>query len=291
MNGKTMLTPEPRYPFVHVDVPPEEAEETSARLFELGAEGVEERDETTLIRNEEPGRVTLVASFPSMGDAREAVDALPAEWSPRFCEVVGDGWRDAWKEYFHPFEIAEGVVVRPPWEDWHGPSSAVLELEPGRAFGTGLHETTRLVAQGLARHKEHFHEARVLDIGCGSGILGLVALALGARMVFAFDNDADAIAVADENAVRNGLGDRFFARATPLEECEAVTPTVLANIEATTLITWAGHLAERVSPGGLLFLSGILTHQQEEVRTAYRDLSLVETQTLGEWVLLVLRKG
>ena len=146
---------EPRYPFVHVDVTLEDADEVGALLFELGADGVEERDETTLAKNATAGRITLVGSFSTRAEADRAITQLDASMSPRYEEVVGDAWRDAWKEHYKPYAIAEGIVVRPPWEAYEAKSGErVLELEPGRAFGTGLHETTRLVARAIKAHAD-----------------------------------------------------------------------------------------------------------------------------------------
>jgi ribosomal protein L11 methyltransferase len=282
---------EPRYPFVHVDVPPDEADETSALLFELGAQGVEERDETTLAKNVKSGRVTLVASFATREDADEALGELPESMSPRYEEVVGDAWRDAWKEHFKPFAIAEGLVIRPPWEPYEAkPGEKVLELEPGRAFGTGLHETTRLVAQAIQRHAKKVAGATVLDVGCGSGVLALVALALGAKDAVAIDIDREAVDVTNENAQRNGVSDRIAAATTAIEDEKTIAPVVLANIEARILIPMAKDLTAHVAPGGLLFLSGILVPQKDDVRKAYAELELVESPDLGEWTLIVLAR-
>ena len=192
---------EPRYPYVHVDVVPEMVDETSALLFELGAEGVEERDEGTLAKSAASGKVTLVAAFPTREEAEEAMLQLREphvlmgvqrdELAPRYEEIVGDAWRDAWKEHYRPFTIARttdgrAVVVRPPWEAYEAKSGEqVLELEPGRAFGTGLHETTRLVAQALAVHASELAGITLLDVGCGSGVLApatrTAATAIGRR--------------------------------------------------------------------------------------------------------------
>lgn len=281
---------EPRYPYVHVDVAPEDVDETSGLLFELGAEGVEERDETTLQKNAVSGRVTLVASFASREEAEMAMRELGEALAPRYEEVVGDAWRDAWKEHFRPFAIAPGIVVRPPWEPYVAkPGEKVLELEPGRAFGTGLHETTRLVAQALERHRGEIAGATILDVGCGSGILALVAIALGAHSAVAIDTDPEAIDVTRENAARNGVG--IDASTTPLESCTTIAPVVLANIEARVLVPMAKELAAHVAPGGLLVLSGILVGQRDEVVAAYPDLALEESPALGEWVMLALRKA
>ncbi|HTB75392.1 MAG TPA: 50S ribosomal protein L11 methyltransferase [Polyangiaceae bacterium] len=284
---------EPRYPYVAVDVGPDEADEAGALLFELGAQGVEERDATTLVRGA-AGKVTLVGSFEDEAAARSAIAELPAGWSARLEQVVGDAWRDEWKKHFEPFRICEGIVVRPPWRDY-APSAGehVIELEPGRAFGTGLHETTRLVAEILAGRGAALAGSRVLDVGCGSGILSLVALALSAGAVRAVDVDPDAVAVTRENAARNGLSERVQVDETAVGALEERYATVLANIEAKTLVELAPALIERVAAGGLLVLSGILAPavapaQVEEVTRAFAALEVGAVRQMGEWVAIPL---
>jgi ribosomal protein L11 methyltransferase len=288
---------EPRYPYVHVDVTPEMVDETSALLFELGAEGVEERDEGTLAKARSSGKVTLVAAFPTRDEAEEAIAELGADLAARYEEIVGDAWRDAWKEHYRPFTIARtkdgrAVVVRPPWETHAAkPGEHVLELEPGRAFGTGLHETTRLVAQALADHASELDGVSLLDVGCGSGVLALVALSLGAARAVAVDIDPESIDVTRENAARNALTERIDASTTPIEETSLVSPVVVANIEARVLIPMADELARHVAPGGLLLLSGILVPQKEDVRAAYPAFELLGAPEMGEWTLLALRRA
>jgi ribosomal protein L11 methyltransferase len=282
---------EPRYPFVHVDVAPDDVDEISVLLFELGAEGVEERDETTLAKNAAPGKITLVAAFPTRPDADEAIAQLDAALSPRYEEVVGDAWRDAWKEHYKPYAIAEGLVVRPPWEPYEAkPGEKVLELEPGRAFGTGLHETTRLVARAIKAHASEVNGKLAIDVGCGSGILALIALSLGAARAVAIDNDPDCIEVTRENAARNNLTDRVDVSTTDVADVTLEAPLVLANIEARILVPMAKDLKQRVASGGLLLLSGILVPQKDEVLAAYADMELIDAPSLGEWILLALRK-
>ncbi len=299
-----MTTSEPRYPYVHVDVSPDMVDETSGILFELGAEGVEERDAGTLAKNASDGKVTLVAAFASREEAERAMAELREAtsepgMSPRYEEIVGDAWRDAWKEHYRPFTIARtkdgaspsAVVVRPPWETYDAKSGErVLELEPGRAFGTGLHETTRLVAQALADHATELAGVTVLDVGCGSGVLALVALCLGASRTVAVDIDPESIEVTNENAARNGLTDKIDASTTPIESVSLVAPVVLANIEARVLIPMAPELIRHTAPGGLLLLSGILVPQKDDVRAAYPDMELLATPSMGEWTLLALRR-
>jgi ribosomal protein L11 methyltransferase len=283
----------PRFPLVLVDVPESEADLASARLFDLGATGLEVRDATTLVKGKE-GKETLVASFEDEEAAARAATSLPEEWNPRHDAIIGDAWRDEYKKYFHPFKLCAGVVVRPPWEAYPAKKGErVLTLEPGRAFGTGLHETTSLVAEVLASHAEELRGRRVLDIGTGSGILALLALVLGAEHARAIDVDADAVRVAEENAEANGLTARFVADTTQLVALRDFYPVIVANIEAGVLTELAPFVAARAEAGALVVLSGLLgpevSPQLEGVRAAYTRFVHVETRTKGEWIALVLR--
>jgi ribosomal protein L11 methyltransferase len=280
---------EPRYPYVHVDVRAAEVEEISAALWELGAQGIEERDHTTLDRPVAPSGdvVTLVASFADDAGAAEAVAAIGRE--ARVTHVVGDAWRDAWREHFKPTRVGERLVVRPSWEPFEAQAQdVVLTIDPDRAFGTGTHETTRLVMRELDRRVRGGEQ--VLDVGCGSGILAVAALLLGAQRARAIDVDEDAVRVARENAARNGVSARMRADATPVERVRGVYPIVVANIEAKVLVPLAKAIARRVAPGGVLVLSGILRGQEDEVRAAYPGFSLDSQPNDGEWVALVLLK-
>ncbi|HMI84055.1 MAG TPA: 50S ribosomal protein L11 methyltransferase [Polyangiaceae bacterium] len=286
----------PRYPQLLVDVAPEDADEAAAFLCELGADGVEERDGGTLATAAVPGKTTLVASFGALTSAEAAAAHIDQAWTPRVAELVGDAWRDEWKKYFVPFRLTNRVTIRPPWEPYtpSDPAELVLELEPGRAFGTGLHPTTALVARAIEAHSAELFQPKgrrgsVLDVGTGSGILALVALVLGAAMARAIDVDADAVALARENADRNGLGDRLQVDAAPVEAIDGAFDLVLANIEASVLITLAEPLARRVAKPGILILSGILQERAAEVRRAFASFDLAASPAQGEWSALVLR--
>jgi len=310
---------EPVYPFVAIDVPASLAEVAAEQLFALGAEGVEQRDTTTLVRGAQspsvsgasvdPGAhvgvptetpeaddeetVTLVAAFPTREAALEAMGEIDDELSPRLEEVVGDAWRDAWKEHFEPFRLSPRIVIKPPWRDVPptelGRGAHVLELEPGRAFGTGLHATTSLVANVLDQRASEYAGKEILDLGCGSGILSLAALSLGAARARAVDVDPDAVRITVENAERCGFADRIVADTTQIGALTGTWPVVLANIQAEVLVPLAGDVMSRVAPGGLLVLSGILETQKDRVLQSYRDLQLLDVPQSGEWIALVLR--
>jgi ribosomal protein L11 methyltransferase len=284
-----------RYPHVTVEVRDDEAEAAGDRLFELGARGVEQRDATTLLRGA-PDAVTLVASFDDDETAREAIACLPVGWAPHFEEVVGDAWRDEWRKYFEPFAISKSVIVRPPWRPYAPQAhERVVVLEPGRAFGTGLHETTMLIAEILEELSPFFQGKPVLDVGTGSGVVALVALALGASAARAVDIDPDAVGAARENADRNGLGTRVDVDGADVAAICDRYPMVLANIDAPTLVGLAPALVARISDGGRLVLSGLLDagvtgSMLEEVRRAYGTLVEEKVRRKGEWVALVMRR-
>jgi ribosomal protein L11 methyltransferase len=294
---------EPRYPFVAVDVDESVAEEVGALLFELGATGVEERDQQTLVRGAGPHGLTLVASFEANDAVTAAIAALKdyeGAHSPRLEEVVGDAWRDAWKEHFAPFSLTPTITVTPPWVhyDKQRPNELVLELEPGRAFGTGLHATTSLVAEELDEHASELAGATVLDVGCGSGILALVALLLGAERAVAIDIDPDVVEIVLENAGRNGLSDRIEAAHRTIDDVAATFPIVLANIEARVLMPMAEQLGAALEPGGKLILSGILAAEHDAIVARYTSLSPrlehLRTRRRGDdgdaWVAIVLAR-
>lgn len=273
---------EPRYPFVHVTTDAEHADALSGALFDLGATGVEERDETTYVKGPGGGDVLLVASF----EDHEGANAAAAELaelegvvSASVQEVVGDAWRDAWKEYYEPFALAPSIIVRPPWREVSGPiagalpDAKVLVLEPGRAFGTGLHATTSLVANILDERRAELAGQHLLDAGCGSGILSFVALALGAARATAFDIDAEVIDTVRENAERNAMSDRLELFAGTIVDVTGTFPWVVANIETQILDPMAEDLVARVAPGGSLVLSGILTAEEQRMTARFTGLS------------------
>jgi ribosomal protein L11 methyltransferase len=268
---------EARYPYVAVDVHADATELVGALLFELGALGIEERDELTLARPGAPGKVTVVGSFEQKEDAAEAVTALQEAFpdgGARLEEVVGDAWRDAWKEHFSPFALTPRITIVPPWLPRPAlePGRLLLELEPGRAFGTGLHATTALVAEELDGAAASLAGRALLDVGTGSGILMLVALLYGAARCVGIDVDADVVEVVEKNAERNGQGDRVTVHAGSIDQIHEAFPWVVANIEARALRGLAPDLARVLAPGGTLVLSGILESEHDEMVRLYTSL-------------------
>jgi ribosomal protein L11 methyltransferase len=199
------------------------------------------------------------------------------------------GWTDAWKRHYVPQRIGRVVIV-PSWvEHEAGPDDVVIILDPGMAFGTGLHPTTRACLELLQEMKPM--PARLIDVGCGSGVLALAGLRLGAGWAVGCDTDPIAVDAARANAERNGLGERLEVRQGSLPEIAVERfPLVLANLVAALLVELAPRLAAHLSPGGTLVAGGIISGRADEIVGALRDagLDLVEKRDDGEWVALRL---
>lgn len=198
-------------------------------------------------------------------------------------------WTDAWKAHYVPQRIGRVVIV-PSWlTEPLAPGEVTITLDPGMAFGTGLHPTTRgclLLLQDVVPMP-----AEVLDVGCGSGILALAALRLGADRAVGLDTDPLAVAATRENAERNGLGDRVTAVQGTLPAVpETRHQLVLANLVAAVLIDLASRLVAHLEPGGVLLASGIIEPRAADVIQALEDAGLAVTARHddGEWVSLRL---
>lgn len=223
--------------------------------------------------------------------------AVPLLHAPEERALADADWRDSYKAHFHPWRFGRLHWV-PVWQKESyvvPPGDAVLWLDPGLAFGTGNHETTRLCVERLVTLAEtKGARGRVVDAGCGSGILALSAALLGYSDVIGFDNDAEAVRVSEENASRNGLAGRVHFFVGDLTSGLASGADILlANIQADVLKRFARELTMAVAPGGALILSGILAHENAEVREAFEKLAptwVVNARVMGEWSDIVLTR-
>jgi len=209
-------------------------------------------------------------------------------------EIIPDeDWNKTWKAGFKPLPITAHLVIKPTWEPYQpNTGEKVIEMDPGMAFGTGHHASTKLaleITESLFYGKEAPPKT-VLDVGTGTGILAMAAALFGAQEVLAIDNDPEAVVVAEENIRRNGLLPIITAQGIALEEIPRQFDLVIANIIHDTLIDLAAPLAARLAPKGRLILAGILTGPQtDSIRAAYNALGLKhqETRSEGEWSALL----
>lgn len=209
-------------------------------------------------------------------------------------EITDLGWAEKWKEHFKPQRIGRRITVRPSWEPYRaGPDEVVLTVDPGQAFGTGTHETTRMCLRLIERlFGSGKPPARVLDFGTGTGILGIAAARLGAERTLGTDIDPKAVETANENARINGVADRFRAENTPLLSIRERFDLIVANILAEILVDLKREIAALCDPGGRLILSGILSEKEDWVAKEYAaERFSVESRTReGQWVALLLRR-
>jgi len=263
----------------HADAPDEQA------IFEPGV-------------GEQPlwGELVLTALFPEDTDGLILLAALEAfdeelDWTQaRFRMVADQDWERAWMDQYVPLQFGARTWIV-PWNSElpaaaQRSDAAIVRLDPGLAFGSGTHPTTALCLQwldGLANDGA-LQGQRVLDFGCGSGILALAALKLGAAHAVGVDNDPQALIATHDNAQRNEVADRL-AVFLPDDEPSATYPVVVANILASALIALADTLTARVAPGGRLAMSGILAGQEDEVIARYAaDFDDLRAERLEDWM-------
>jgi ribosomal protein L11 methyltransferase len=235
------------------------------------------------------------------------IQPLPAA---AFKPVADQNWMEAWKAHYQPIPVGKKLIIVPVWLASPEPERIPIKIDPGMAFGTGTHPTTRLCLELLEtffdRQSEipNGHDVKnpksTIDIGCGSGILSVAALKLGAQQVLGVDIDEAAIKNSRENADNNGVSsEAFLLGLGSVEEIKAgkfsfsQAPLVLANILAPILIRlFDAGMADLVLPGGAIILSGILAHQAEDVAAAAKQhgLIFIEQRQMGDWVAQAYRK-
>ena len=272
-------------------------------IEELLAEHEEQR--VMILEDKPSGRAWITGYFESADAAkaawREVAGWLESEWialEPELRELADKDWKESYKEHFKAWTFGPLHWV-PVWERETFRAAAgeqILWLDPGMAFGTGNHETTRLCCERLVTFVgARGPTGRVIDAGCGSGILALSAAKLGFRDIAAFDNDPLAVDVSRENAELNGLGGRvdFFVGDLVTGLAGRSAELVLANIQADVLMRFTGELLGAVAPGGQLVLSGILERELMQVRDVFAAAApgwTVATRVMGEWSDLALTR-
>lgn len=221
-------------------------------------------------------------------------DTLPSgqKLDLSFSLLREEDWNRKWKEHFKPEHITPRLVIKPTWEDYTpGNGEKIIEMDPGMAFGTGHHASTRLCVQFIDQLLQSAAQPKtVLDVGTGTGILAMTAVLLGACSALAIDNDPEAVLVATENIQRNKLDQKIKTSSVKLQETEGRFDLVIANIIHDTLLVLAPYLIDKLSQEGHLILAGILAGEQEKsITKAYSKLGArhLSTRQEGEWVSLL----
>lgn len=300
----------------------------SAMLDEMGIEGIEIENNVPLTKDEQSGMfIDFLPELPAdegisyvsfyledTGDDSEILSRVRAgiEEQRQFVDV-GEGsitvsetkdldWMNNWKEFFHAFSI-ENIVIKPVWEELkeEDQDKILIEIDPGISFGTGKHETTQLCIRQLLKYIQKDQGQKALDVGCGSGILSIVALKLGAGSVVGTDIDENCMVSAKENMKMNHLPEssaRFYM-GNLIDDQELLHKVgeesfdiVVANILADVIIPMAPVIPSCLKPGGIFITSGIIDFKEEEVKNAIEaaGLEILEINRQGEWVNLTAVK-
>ncbi len=288
------------------------------RMIELGASGLLIDDSDVHLgegayAEEGPYRLATIKCYFQVDLAKDLIAALesflkvvhqefPEYPTPQMSisTLAGEDWAHTWKRFFKPMSVGPGIVVKPTWESYKPKDGEmIIEIDPGMAFGTGHHQTTRLCIDAIRRYAQREEVGGLrrpvrsaLDVGTGSGILAIVAAKFGIPRVVAIDNDPVAVETAAENVRLNGLKGKVETGTTPIEDLKEEFELVVANILAETIIEMNESLRARLAPGGILILSGILRNKASLVRDAFMHgkLEFLESNNDEEWTSLVFQR-
>ena len=299
----------------------------SSMLDEIGIEGIEIEDNVPLTEEETKGMfIDILPELPPdegvakvsfyledlseidriMKEIQDGLDELSnfvdvGERTITTSETEDKDWINNWKQYFKPFTV-DDILIKPTWEEIPeaDKDKLLIQIDPGTAFGTGQHETTQLCIRQLRKYMTP--GAKVLDVGTGSGILGITALKLGAGEVFGTDLDENAITAVGENLEANSIStDRFHVIQGNIIDNQSVKDwagydkydIVVANILADVIILLVNEIPAHLKQGGYFITSGIINMKEEAVKAAFaecEELELVEVTYQGEWVSVTARK-
>lgn len=296
-------------------------------LNDLGIEGIEIIDNVPITEDEKKAmfidilpeldtedKTASISFYVEEGnDVQDLIDKIQTELE-RLSEIIDVGnrtftvsetedldWINNWKEFFKPFRVDDTIVIKPTWEQLENvsPGDLIIEIDPGTAFGTGSHETTKLCILGMKKFITS--ETRVLDVGCGSGILSIIAAKLGAMKVMSTDIDPNAVNAAYENAEVNQVSSDILT----ILDGDIITDqnlqqniglncydVVVANILADVIIPLSAVIGQHLKPGGIFISSGIINTKKDAVKDAIinNGFEIIEVNEMGDWVSFVAKK-
>lgn len=224
---------------------------------------------------------------------KERLDAVEIQYEIKIADCATEDWVNNWKQYFHPMPIGEKLLIRPTWEDEYDPQGRkVLHIEPGLAFGTGSHPTTKLCLETLEKYITE--DSTVLDIGCGSGILSIACLLLGAQKAVGVDIDSLAVKTAQANAVENGFDEKRFTvfQGNLSDKVTGKYTVVVANIVADIIMELNKDVGRFLEEDGVYITGGIIESREDEVLYSFsqNNLQVIERFEEKGWLVFVLKK-
>lgn len=274
---------------------------------------LDDTDETELLLEEDDGTAIVSSYVDPKTDMNELVSSIKEGLEEiKLFVNIGKGtisveetddkdWINNWKEYFKSFRVADDIVIKPTWEELEEQkeNDIVIEIDPGTAFGTGAHETTRLCIEGLREYITD--QTKMLDIGCGSGILSIIGLKLGASYAVGTDIDPAAIKAVYENMKVNGIKEDSFKiysgniiEETELQQSIGIEEydIAVANILADVIIPLSGEISKHIKPEGLFIASGIINTKKEEVEQALlqNGFKILKINRMKDWVSFITKK-
>ena len=212
----------------------------------------------------------------------------------KLTEISEEDWAESWKKYYKPIKISEKIVIKPTWEEYQPKDKeTIIKIDPGMAFGTGIHETTKMCIKALETILEGTIGNVVIDIGCGSGILSIVSAKLGASKVIGIDIDIAAVKVATENVKLNQVAEKVkIIKGNLLKGITEKGDIIVANITSDVISDFIPTVSANLKPDGLLVLSGIIKERSCEIKevAVRNDLAVMEEYEEGEWVTLICKE-
>lgn len=283
-----------------MEVPFDRADEVSAYLIGMGSGGVVTGGGAVdaFELSEDKGAKAEIKAYFSLDEAPEKaaeikgyLEGLGLEFGISVSDIKDDDWAHKWKEFFKPEKITDRIVIKPTWEAYEAKEGdIVIEIDPGMAFGTGTHPTTRGCLRLIEEVVLRGGIETMLDVGTGSGILAIAAARLGVHRTIAIDLDSAAVKVAEENIILNKVESQVRVAKIKVDIIYVMFNLVVANIIAEELIRLSVPLKGRVMPGGCLILSGIVAEKANMVKEAFKELLLEKELIEGEWVSLLYKR-
>lgn len=297
-----------------VSAPPQLIEALSNFMTEAGAKGVFQEDtfdEASPNDLDEPAEREELKAYIASGPAGEKKIAALGKYMESLSEIFPDlekpsfksrlieeaDWGELWKQYFKPLRLTKNIVIKPTWERYTPQHrDIVVEIDPGMAFGTGQHPSTRMCLEAIEDillKDRSIRKWRVLDVGTGTGILGISCAKLGAESVVGADIDPKAVEIARKNVLINGVEDRVRIVNRDVRKMKGTFDLIVANLTAETLLKIKSHLFSLTDPGRYLVISGIIEQNGRTIEEAFsvENMSLQKTIREKEWLCCVYKKG